>query len=95
VFDVVVIGVRFDEAVAEARLSDARLTALLLRTSWANNGHVQRPQLFCFASHLFLSSGVSLLASTAAIDALLDPLYRQSVSIISTSVSAEIGRAHV
>ena len=86
--DVVVIGVRFDEAVAEARLSDARLTALLFRTSWANYGHVQRPKLFCFASHLFLSSSVSLIASIAAVDGLLGPLYRQSASIISTSVSA-------
>ena len=52
VFDVIIVGQRFDESVAEARLAHPRLAALLFRSGYADYGHIEGPHWFRFSGHL-------------------------------------------
>ena len=59
--DVIIVCQRLDEAIAQARFAHAGLAALLLRAGQTNDGHIQRPHLFCLPRHFcfFLRSSSS------------------------------------
>lgn len=52
--DVVVVGQRLDEAVAQARLADAGLAFVLLRSGDTDDGHIDGARLLAAARHLRL-----------------------------------------